>query len=150
MGAFDGRIVAVRDATTFDIEYDLGFDVKVTYTTRLLHHETNEAFYARDKAYGITSAKQFVREWVVSNPCVSVDVVERRNGVAYGLVNGGQGSLSQALIDGGYLLDEPDKRDAKVSIYQREDLPPQGLVEFEYEPEKTRESNPNRSFFPLS
>lgn len=149
MRTFDGRIATVRDATTLDIEYDLGFDIKVTYTTRLLHPETNDVFYTRDKAYGQTSARQYVREWVLSHPYVSVSVEDRRNGMVFGYVMGGEDSLNQALIDDGYLLDEPDKRAAKVSIYQREDIPLPTLVDFEYLPEKTRESNPNRSYFPL-
>lgn len=147
---FDARIATVRDAVTLDIEYDLGFDVKVTYTTRLLHPDTNEVFYTRDRAFGRNpQAKQFVREWLVSYPYVSVTVVERKNGVVYGHVMGGGNSLNQALIDGGYLLEEPDKRDAKVSIYQREDLPPQKLYDGIPLIEEETSINPKRSYFPL-
>lgn len=150
MRTFDGRIATVRDATTLDIEYDLGFDIKVTYTTRLLHPETNDVFYTRDKSYGKNpQAKQFVREWVLGHPYVSVSVSDRRNGVVFGYVVGGEDSLNQAIIDGGYELVEPDKRDAKVSIYQREDLPPQKLYDGTPLIEEETSINPKRSYFPL-
>lgn len=145
------RIINVRDASTFDIEYDLGFDVKVTCLTHLLDPDTNERMYTRDKAYGERFAKQFVRDWLFAYPTVSVEVVERRNGTAYAYLYGGDEQLNQLLVDKGYRLDDPSKRPSKVSLYEREDIEPQGLYPLEYDEDSTIEGIPlNRKFFPLS
>lgn len=118
---FEGRIAVIRDATLFDIDYDLGFDVKVTATSRLVHPDTHETLYARDKSYG-KSARDFVREWLGRNPFVTVNVIERTNGIAKVVLNHGDTSLNQCLLDEGYIMPEEDKSSSKVSIYDREDI----------------------------
>lgn len=116
-----GRIVAVRDAGLFDVEYDLGFDVLIRCTTRLVHPDTHEPMYTRDKSFG-TPAKRWVNEWIVKNPVITVDVIRRINGTAHGLVQDGDTTLNQRLIDEGYVIDDVDKSVSKVPIYDRDDI----------------------------
>lgn len=149
MRTFDGRIAAIRDASLFDIEFDLGFDVKVVYTTRLIDPSTGEPLLTRDKAYGQTSAKQFVREWVMRYPTVAIDISDRHNGLAYGYVRAGDEVLNETLIAEGYQLSEASKREAKVSLYQPEDIIVPKLIEVDYESMTTEERFKARHY-PLS
>lgn len=129
---YDGKVEGVKEASLLDIVYQLGFDVQVRYTTRLAVPDTTEPLFTQDKAYGKT-AKQFVNDWLLHHPWFSVEVVERKNGVALAVVRGGDECLNQLLIDEGYQMFDATKRSSKVSIYDREDVEVNPVVSVDWD-----------------
>lgn len=128
---YRGNIVTLRDASLFDIEYDLGFGVFVRRQSRLIHPHTGEALYTRNKQYG-SHAREYVRKWLYLNPVATVDVVSYDGPAVLVYIVDGDTTLNQRLVDDGYAIEETSKRDVRVASHD-EPVEPAPLLMYEGE-----------------